>query len=77
MSKSYITEYIKYLPDIKENDIIYYDMPSFCSGEYCAKVYKDEYGLYILKKNNFFNSAYDFRLNKPYWSKEYQKGEID
>lgn len=50
-------------------------MPSFCSGEYCAKVYKDEYGLYILQKN--YPKYNDFRLNKPFWDKDWQKKIID
>jgi hypothetical protein len=61
--------------DAKENDIVYFDMPSFCSGEYCAKVYKDEYGLYILKKN--YPKYNDFRLNEPFWDKDWQKEIID
>lgn len=59
------------LPDIKEGDIIYFDMPPFCSGEYEAKVLKDENGLYIEGKN-YFNSCLNYRVNKPYWRKEWR-----
>ncbi len=54
--------------EVKEGDVIYFEMPSMCSGEYDAKVYKDERGLYIDKKDNFFHSCYDFRINRKYWA---------
>lgn len=54
--------------DVKEGDTIYFEMPPFCSGEYEAKVYKDEGGLYIKKEDNFFKGCRDFRINNKYWA---------
>lgn len=63
MSKAYLRKYISNegLKQIEEGDLIVFDMPSFCSGNYQANVKKDEDGLlYISKKNCFFNSARDY-----------------
>lgn len=54
--------------EFKEGDTIYFEMPPFCSGEYEAKVYKDARGLYINKKDNFFEGCRNYRINKKYWS---------
>src|SRR5688572_6031623 len=62
MSRYYLGE-----GDWKEGDTIYFEMPSFCSGEYSAKVYGDGIGLYIKKEDNFFEGCRDYRLNRPYW----------
>ena len=69
MTKHYFGDKI---PEAKEGDIIYFDMPSMCSGEYKAKVCKDEFGLYIDESDNFYDSCYDYRINKPYWAENYQ-----
>lgn len=63
---------MKYLDNnkFKEGDIIYFDMPPMCSGEYSSKVKKDNIGLFV--EEEFFDSCYGYRLNKPYWSEEYQ-----
>lgn len=43
-----------------EGDRIIFEMPSFCSGDYDAEVMKDDKGLFIPKKDNFFNGCRDF-----------------
>lgn len=53
--------------DVKEGDTIYFEMPPMTSGEYSAKVYKDDKGLYIDQKNNYFGSSYSITINKPLW----------
>lgn len=53
--------------EFKEGDIIYFEMPPFCSGEYSAKVKKDDIGLYF-EGNNYMKSCRDYRINNPYWS---------
>lgn len=67
-SKYYImNEISKYkIFNIKEGDIIYFEMPPMCSGEYFVRVYKDEYGYYITE-TPYFERCVDFRLNRPYW----------
>jgi len=52
----------KYYKKFKEGQTIIFEMPSFCSGDYEAKIYKDENGLYINKENNFFKSCRDFEI---------------
>lgn len=51
--KYYIDKHIQYIPEIKEGDIIYFDI-RMGSGEYDAQVFKDENGLYINSVNNFY-----------------------
>lgn len=41
---------------------IRFEMPPFCSGDYTAKIYKDELGLYINAKDNYFNGCRDFNV---------------
>lgn len=49
----------------QEGDEIYFEMPSFCSGDYKAIVYKDpEFGLYIRKKDNYFKGCRDFSVKR-------------
>lgn len=65
MEKYYISnEILKYNLEVKENSTIIFEMPSFCSGDYFAKVYKDELGLFINKKDNYFNSCRDLFIEK-------------
>ena len=45
----------------EEGDVIEYEMPSFCSGEYRAVVEKDEdFGLCINAEDNYFEGCRDF-----------------
>jgi autotransporter-associated beta strand protein len=57
-----------YINDLKDEacqgDTIYFEMPPFCSGEYSARVEKDENGLYILKKDNFFLGCRSYSIHK-------------
>lgn len=64
----------------KEGDVIRFEMPSFTSGEYLAKVKHDKsYGFYIDMDSNFFNGCRDydvFNINDvdcPDWIKEEYK----
>jgi len=42
-------------------DVIEFEMPSFCSGEYKAVVQKDDnFGLYINSEDNYFEGCRDF-----------------
>lgn len=51
--------------DFEEGDLIVFEMPSFCSGNYEAVVYNDpKFGLYIDKKHNHFESCRDFEVIK-------------
>jgi len=45
----------------EEGDVIEFEMPSFCSGDYKAVVKRDEdFGLYIDKDDNYFEGCRDF-----------------
>ena len=48
--------------DFKEGNTIVFEMPSFCSGDYEAKVMKDEKGLFIPKKDNYFEGCRDYEV---------------
>lgn len=50
----------KYKKKFKKGKTIHFEMPPFCSGDYTAKIYEDENGLYIKQEDNFFNGARDF-----------------
>lgn len=39
---------------------IVFEMPSFCSGDYTAKLYRDELGIYIDAKDNYFKGCRDY-----------------
>ncbi len=47
----------------QEDDIITFEMPSFCSGDYVAVVCKDpDFGLYIDAEDNYFDDCRDFSI---------------
>jgi hypothetical protein len=49
----------------EEGDIITFEMPPFCSGEYGAVVKKDEkFGLYIDDDDNHFEGCRDFTVTR-------------
>ena len=54
----------KLLSEAKENDIIEFEMPSFCSGDYSAIIQKDSNGLYISKEDNYLSECRDYKLLK-------------
>lgn len=55
--------------NFQEGDVIDFEMPPFCSGEYKAVVKKDpDFGLYIDKDDNYFEGCRDFVV--------YRNGEI-
>jgi hypothetical protein len=48
---------------IKYGDIIEFEMPSFCSGEYKAKIYIDDDGdPYIDKSDNYYDGCRDLYI---------------
>jgi len=65
MVKRYLPNFLQ--KEVKVGDTLYFDMPSFCSGSYSAKVQKDDQGFYIDKKDDFFIKCLDYRINRPYW----------
>lgn len=50
------------LAKAKAGDIISFDMPAFCSGDYYAKIYTDEFGLYIKKADNYLKGCRNYSL---------------
>lgn len=51
--------------DFEEGDVIIFEMPSFCSGDYEAEVMSDpKFGLYIDQKNNYFEGCRDFEVKR-------------
>lgn len=52
------------LAKAKAGDVIQFEMPPFCSGDYKAVIKKDKFGLYIDKDDNFLEGCRDFRLVK-------------
>lgn len=67
----------------REGDIIRYEMPSFCSGEYLAKVFKDpDYGFYIDKEDDYFKGCRGWNVhnindeNCPEWLKKEYEGIV-
>lgn len=65
MEKYYIVN--EEVKNVEKGDIIRFNMPPFCSGEYLALVEEDEKGLYIDKKNQgyFEGSRGDVQVIKP------------
>ena len=68
MKKTYLAQILQDEPVIFSNitvgDIIEFEMPSFCSGDYLATVYGDELGLYINASDNYFEGCRDFEIIK-------------
>lgn len=64
--RNYINEQNVKELNIKEGDILYYDMPPFCSGNYSSKVFSDENGKLFVTES-YINVAVDYKTNKPYW----------
>lgn len=49
----------------QEGDIITFEMPPFCSGDYGAVVKKDpDFGLYIDDDDNYFEGCRDFIVTR-------------
>lgn len=59
-----LQKHSKFLRSLKKGDIIQFEMPPFCSGDYEAKVRKDKNGLYIYKEDNYFNGCRDFNKKR-------------
>jgi hypothetical protein len=51
--------------DFQDGDEIIFEMPAFCSGDYAARVYKDEnYGCYIDDSSNWFEGCRSFYVRR-------------
>lgn len=51
--------------EFQEGDVIVFEMPGFCSGDYEAVVMKDPiYGFYIDKEDAFFKGCRDFSVKR-------------
>ena len=49
--------------EFQEGDIIIFEMPPFCSGDYKAVVRRDkDFGLYIDQEDNYFKGCRDFKI---------------
>lgn len=60
------------LSNVQEGDIIRFEMPPFCSGEYTAVVRKDDkHGLYIDKSDDFFDGCRDYEVYSAEEGKKY------
>jgi hypothetical protein len=56
----YIKEWFNETQKFKEGDIIEFEMPSFCSGDYLATIYLDTDGdPYIEKSQNYYSGCRD------------------
>lgn len=65
MKKFYLINLEEYdVLDVKEGDVIVFEMPPFCSGDYEAVVMKDNRGLYIHKDNNHFDGCRDYEIRR-------------
>lgn len=67
MRKFYLSNIIqdlkpKYQDMFKEGRTIHFEMPPFCSGDYTARIYRDNMGLYIKNSENWFKGARDFAV---------------
>jgi hypothetical protein len=65
MKKYYITNEINQfnLGTDLEGKTIVFEMPPFCSGDYEAKIYKDEVGFYIdHSSHGYFKGCRDFNI---------------
>lgn len=60
MKKTYVNDI-----EVEEGDIIRFEMPPFCSGEYVTIVETDDNGNYIKKKDDFFEACRDYEIIKP------------
>lgn len=56
--------YENYLVKAEEGDVIDFEMPSFCSGDYQATIKRDEHGLYIDGRDNYMRGCRDFEIIK-------------
>jgi hypothetical protein len=63
--RTYIMEFFNSCDDIKDGDIIEFEMPSFCSGEYRARIYIDNDGdPYIDQDEDYFSGCRDYEIIK-------------
>jgi hypothetical protein len=64
VKKDYLVQVLQddpeFLASLKEGDIISFDMPPFCSGDYHAIVFEDEGGLNIDHRDNYFAGCRDY-----------------
>lgn len=59
----YINKWFDNNQKIKEGNFIKFEMPSFCSGTYEAKIFIDNNGEpYIDKSNNYYKGCRDYYI---------------
>ncbi len=67
MIKTYLFTVVEddFYKKLKEGDMIEFEMPPFCSGDYLTLVMKDKHGLYIDKRNSgYFQGCRDYFISK-------------
>lgn len=64
-NRFYISEWFDKKKEFKDGDVVVFDMPPFCSGDYSAKVYIDNDGdPYIKRSLNFYDGCRDLYITK-------------
>lgn len=62
-NRIYIKQWFNDNQNFKQGDVVQFDMPPFCSGDYSAKVFIDNDGdPYIDKNNNWYDGCRDLYL---------------
>ena len=60
----YIKNWFDDSQTINEGDILVFEMPPFCSGDYSARIFVDECGEpYINQDHNFYDGCRDFYID--------------
>lgn len=56
----YIKDWFRPSQTFKEGDVLFFDMPPFCSGDYSANIYLDsDQDPYIDKKDDYYKGCRD------------------
>ena len=62
-NRQYIKHWFKKDQQFNDGDILQFEMPPFCSGEYSTRIYLDTDGdPYINKSESFYNGCRDFYI---------------
>ena len=62
-NRQYIKHWFKKDQQFNDGDILQFEMPSFCSGDYSTRIYLDTDGdPYINKSESYYNGCRDFIL---------------
>ena len=64
-NRTYIIKYFNKNQKFNEGDILEFEMPPFCSGDYLGEIHIDNDGdAYIDKDDDFFKGCRDFFIRK-------------